>query len=66
MQVKENNLEYETVNIEPSWKAIAEIAILHMETGDKDYGRQVIRAIGNRLADARSRQENCPDHLREG
>ena len=56
------------INIEPSYRAIANIAILLMENGDgekgREEGRKLIRDMGDKLAKVRATQPNCPDHLK--
>jgi len=56
-----------TVNIEPSWEAVANIAILAIEDGTpegKRKGREIVRDMGVKLAKLRASQPNCPDHLK--
>jgi len=55
------------INIEPSYRAIATIAILLMETRDekgKEEGRKLIHDMGDKLAKVRATQPDCPDHLK--
>ena len=59
-----------TVNVEPSWIALANIAIMLIENGEgdqgKEKGRELVREMGQHLADMRATQDDCPDHLKEG
>ena len=55
-----------TVNVEPSWIAIADMAINLMESGNAKEGKSIIREMGQSLADMRATQDDCPDHLKEG
>ena len=55
-----------TVNVEPSWIAIADIAIRQIENGSAEEGKRIIREMGQHLADIRATQDDCPDHLKEG
>ena len=57
------------INIEPSWEAIANIAILLIEQGDdaldgKAKGRELVRDMGRKLAKIRATRPNCPEHLK--
>jgi len=57
------------VNVEPSWIAIANIAISLIEQGGADNGergREIVRDMGNKLAQMRAEQDDCPEHLKEG
>ena len=47
------------IDIEPSWRAIAEIAIGLIESGEpgKESGRKIIRDMGEKLAKARENQK---------
>ena len=56
------------VNVEPSWIAIANIAISLIEQGGEgvEHGREMIRDMGKKLAQMRAEQDDCPEHLREG
>jgi len=58
-----------TVNVEPSWIALAEVAISLIEQGGKgngEEGRIMVRDMGKRLAQVRATQDNCPEHLKDG
>ena len=56
------------INIEPSYRAIANIAIMLIERGDgetgKEKGRELVRDMGEKLAQLRAQQADCPDHLK--
>ena len=52
-----------TVSVEPSWIALANLAISLVEQGGKDNGEEgriMIRDMGRRLA------QFCPEHLKDG
>lgn len=56
------------INIEPSWEAVANIAIMLIENGDdasdgKEKGRELVREMGAKLAQVRATQPDCPPHL---
>jgi len=56
------------INIEPSWEAVANIAIMLIENGDdaldgKEKGRELVRDMGAKLAQVRATQPDCPPHL---
>ena len=58
-----------TVNVEPSWIALADLAISLIEQGGADNGeggREIVRDMGKKLAQMRAEQDDCPEHLREG
>jgi len=58
-----------TVSVEPSWIALADLAISLIEQGGKDNGEEgriMVRDMGRRLAQVRATQDNCPEHLKEG
>ena len=56
-----------TVNVEPSWIAIADIAISRqLENGSAEEGKRIIREMGQHLAEIRATQDDCPEHLKEG
>ena len=55
-----------TVNVEPSWIAMADIAIRQTESGNAEEGKRIIREMGQNLAEIRATQDDCPDHLKEG
>ena len=58
-----------TVNVEPSWIALADLAIALIEQGGADNGeggREIVRDMGKKLAQMRAEQDDCPEHLREG
>jgi len=55
-----------TVNVEPSWIAIADIAIRQLENGSAEEGKRIIREMGQHLAEIRATQDDCPEHLKEG
>jgi len=56
------------INIEPSYNIIANIAIMLIETGEgeegKEEGRKLVRDMGDKLARIRATQPDCPDHLK--
>lgn len=56
------------INIEPSYRAVAELAIMLLEKGDgeegREKGRELVRDMGEKLAQVRATQANCPDHLK--
>ena len=57
-----------TINTEPSWEAVANIAIMLIENGDdawdgKEKGRELVRDMGAKLAQVRATQADCPPHL---
>ena len=56
------------INIEPSWNVLADIAIALIENGDgeaaKAEGRQFVRDMGEKLAQLRALQADCPAHLK--
>ena len=55
------------ISIEPSWRAVAEIAIQLMEHSETDQGKEdakkSIRDMGDKLAQVRASQPDCPEHL---
>ena len=55
-----------TVNVEPSWIAMADIAIRQIESGNAEEGKRIIREMGQHLAEIRATQDDCPEHLKEG
>ena len=58
-----------TVSVEPSWIALADLAISLIEQGGADNGergREIVRDMGKKLAQMRAEQDDCPEHLREG
>ena len=58
-----------TVNVEPSWIALADLAIALIEqggAGNGEEGREIVRDMGKKLAQMRAEQDECPEHLREG
>ena len=55
-----------TVNVEPSWIAMADIAIRQIESGNAEEGKRIIREMCQNLAEIRATQDDCPDHLKEG
>lgn len=56
------------INIEPSYNVVANIAIMLIETGEgeegKEEGRKLVRDMGDKLARIRATQPDCPDHLK--
>lgn len=56
------------INMEPSYRAIAVLAIMLIESGDgeegKEKGRELVRDMGEKLAQVRATQTDCPDHLK--
>ena len=56
------------INIEPSYNVVANIAIMLIETGEgeegKEEGRKLVRDMGAKLARIRATQPDCPDHLK--
>ena len=56
------------INIEPSYNIIANIAIMLIETGEgeegREEGRKLVRDMGDKLAKIRATQPDCPDHLK--
>ena len=59
----------ETINVEPSWNDIANIALLLLENPVNERamknGREIIKDMGKRLAEVRAQQSDCPEHLKE-
>jgi len=58
-----------TVSVEPSWIALANLAISLIEqggAGNGERGREIVRDMGNKLAQMRAEQDDCPEHLKEG
>ena len=57
-----------TVNVEPSWIVLADLAVALIEQGGKDAGEEgriMVRDMGWRLAQARAEADDCPEHLKQ-
>jgi hypothetical protein len=55
-----------SINIEPSWETVAEIALALIDNGTAKgqlEGRKLVRDMGAKLAAIRSQQSDAPDHL---
>ena len=54
-----------TINIEPSWIAVAHMSITNILDGQNpEHGKRAILDMAYKLACVRASQENCPDHLK--
>lgn len=68
LQAKLDELERDnTINIEPSWINLAELAISMVQDSNENTvssGKLIIRDMAEKLARVRANQPDCPAHLK--
>ena len=58
-------MEPRTINLEPSWITVAQMAVNIIKYGDNDeHGIKMVMDMGYKLALVRAQADDCPDQLK--